>query len=82
MNTKKPADTNTYDTRAHAHRVPSTPKLWGAWEANRAVSGRMRGVVGESWPRTALGNIAVLHRLLSMLWKAGMAGDKKQWWWW
>lgn len=32
----------------------------------------------ESWPRTALENIAVLHHLLSVLWEAMMAGDSQK----
>lgn len=79
VNTKRPADANTYDTQAHTHRVPAPPTWWGAREANRAVNKGMRVAVGESWPRPALENISRLHRLLSVFWEAGVAGGS--WWW-
>jgi len=71
-------------THRHTHTESRDPqKWWGAWEADRAVSGGMGVVVGESWPRTVLENIAMLHRLLSVLWEAVMAGDsRKRWRWW
>ena len=72
-------------THRHTHTESQhPPKWWGARETDRAVSGGTRVVAGESWPRTALENIAVLHRLLSALWEAGVAEThKKQWrWWW
>lgn len=55
MNTKRPADVNTYDTRAHAHRVPAPPKMVGCTGDRQSCKWRDEGGGGGKLAQDSAG---------------------------